>query len=89
MLEGDLKNYKKRLETAINAALLDSPHISQAIQEFRDRGLDVFLIVEATIGFKRQDDSLDQPEASTLKSAELELTTQDAKFLRKYGIRPD
>lgn len=87
MHEGELDDYKKRLEHAINAALADSPHITRAIAEIREQGFDVFLIVEATIGFNPRDPDAD-PETSRT-TVELELTTQDANFLRKFGIRPD
>lgn len=88
MREGELNQYKKRLENAINAALADSPHITRAIEEIREQGFDVFLIVEATIGFNRRDDD-DTERTTTHQTVELELTTQDANFLRKFGIRPD
>jgi len=88
MLEGDLKDYKKKLESAINAALSDSPHITQAIQDIRDDGFDVFLIVEATIGFNLKDPDAAE-ETPTVHTVELKLSSQDAQFLRQFGIRPD
>ena len=88
MLEGDLKDYKKRLESAINAALIDSPHITHAIQDIRDDGFDVFLIVEATIGFNLKDPDAAE-ETPTVQTVELKLSSRDAQFLRQYGIRPD
>ncbi len=89
MLEGDLKNYKKKLERAINAALTDSPHITEAIQDIREEGFDVFLIVEATIGFNLKDSEAPSEETPPLNTVELKLSIQDARFLRRYGIRPD
>ncbi len=84
MAEDELQNCRKKLEHAINEALTDCPHINEAIQGIRESGYDVFLIVEATIGFNRRDGSLSQ---SSL--VRLELTTQDEKFLRSLKISPE
>ena len=56
MLNEQLKGYRKKVEAAINRALTDSPEINAAIQKIRDEGYDVFLIVEATIGFNRKEE---------------------------------
>ncbi len=78
-----LKEYRKRVEAAINRALSDSPEINDAIEKIREEGYDVFLIVEATIGFNPK-------EAASQKSpSDLELTTQDHKFLRALKISPE
>jgi hypothetical protein len=78
-----LKEYRKRVETAINRALSDSPEINEAIEKIREEGYDVFLIVEATIGFNPK-------EGGPPKSASaLDLTTHDHKFLRALKISPE
>gem|GEM_PF-1206889 len=83
MLNEQLKGYRKKVEAAINRALTESPEINSAIQKIRDEGYDVFLIVEATIGFNRKEDAVSKSE-----SAHLELTDQDEKFLRALKINP-
>ncbi len=86
MLEDDLKDHRKKLEVAINMALTDSSHINTVIQEIRLAGCEVFLIIEATIGFNKNDE---KSSLSKIHSAiHLKLTTQDEKFLRSLRISP-
>ncbi len=84
MLNEQLKGYRKKVEAAINRALSDSPEINEAIQKIREEGYDVFLIVEATIGFNRKEDD----GAPKSESIRLDLTTQDEKFLKMLKISP-
>ena len=45
------------LGNAINDSLSDSERIAEAIGEIKRAGYDVFLVLEATIGFNRRDDA--------------------------------
>ncbi len=85
MLNEQLKGYRKKVEAAINRALSDSPEINEAIQKIREEGYDVFLIVEATIGFNRKEED----GAPKSESIRLDLSTQDEKFLRMLKISPE
>ena len=86
MREKEIRKYKKELEVAINEVLTDAPEINCAIERIREEGYDVFLMVEATIGFNKcEDDSSQQiPHAEV----NLNLTSQDEKFLRQLKISP-
>jgi NADPH:quinone reductase-like Zn-dependent oxidoreductase len=89
-LDDNLKQLMKELGAAINDALSDSEDISEAIQNVRNAGYDVFLVLEATIGFNKRSKN-DQGEEVTsggLKSGEMKLkvTAQDLKFLRSLKI---
>jgi hypothetical protein len=89
-LDDNLKQLMKELGAAINDALSDSDEISEAIQNVRNAGYDVFLVLEATIGFNKRSKN-DQGEEVTsggLKSGEMKLkvTAQDLKFLRSLKI---
>ena len=53
-LDENLKQLMKELGAAINDALSESEDISEAIQNVRDAGYDVFLVLEATIGFNKR-----------------------------------
>ena len=86
MLDDELREHRKQLEAAINEALTDSAQVSEIIHGIRARGYDVFLIIEATVGFSRRSDDLESPRR--LPSARLKLTTQDERFLRSLKIRP-
>ena len=62
----ELKGHRKKLEIAINQTLTESPQVNDAIQAIRDVGYDVFLIIEATIGFNRKDESSSTPKPPTV-----------------------
>ena len=88
-MDDNLKQLMKELGAAINDALSDSEEISEAIQNVRNAGYDVFLVLEATIGFNRRSKlEGEEPTASWLKSGEMKLkvTAQDLKFLRSLKI---
>src|SRR5512141_723872 len=68
-LDDRLKELMTELGNAINESLSDSDRIASAIGEIKRAGYDVFLVLEATIGFNKRDESAegeeeDQPEAS-------------------------
>jgi 4-aminobutyrate aminotransferase-like enzyme len=88
-LDDNLKQLMKELGAAINDALADSEEISEAIQNVRNAGYDVFLVLEATIGFNRRSKTGQTEEAAAaLTSSEMKLrvTAQDLKFLRSLKI---
>lgn len=87
MLDDELKAQRKKLEAAINEALTESPQIHSAIQGIREAGYDVFLIIEATIGFNKREEKSSAPSQGP--TVRLELTTQDEKFLKSLKISPE
>ena len=90
MLDDDLVNHRNELKVAINKALKDSPNITEVIRNIREDGYEVFLVVEATVGFNRREEREGEDSAgANSRLVSLELTAQDAKLLRSYGIRPD
>ena len=89
-MDDNLKQLMKELGAAINDALSDSEDISEAIQNVRNAGYDVFLVLEATIGFNKRSkgEAGEETMANGLKSGEMKLkvTAQDLKFLRSLKI---
>jgi hypothetical protein len=90
----------QELGNAINESLSDSDRIAAAIGEIKRAGYDVFLVLEATIGFNKREESEEaeegetielgsQPEPSRRKVGKIKLTTQDQKFLRALKIAID
>src|SRR6202049_4735744 len=62
-LDDRLKDLMKELGDAINESLSDSDRIAAAIGEIKRAGYEVFLVLEATIGFnKREDNDDDGPD---------------------------
>jgi hypothetical protein len=90
MPEAEIKRLMKHLGETINETLADSPKINERIQEIRDAGYEVFLIIEAKIGFSRkgkEDEELDL--TTTDEPVQLRITTEDAKFLKSLKIAID
>lgn len=91
----------QELGNAINESLSDSDRIAAAIGEIKRAGYDVFLVLEATIGFNKRNEAEDGEESEAELEAEIEpaiqfestgkirLTSQDQKFLRALKISID
>ena len=82
----------QELGNAINESLSDSDRIAEAIGEIKRAGYDVFLVLEATIGFnKREEGEEDAVEggSATATTGKIRLTSQDQKFLRALKIAVD
>src|SRR5215510_3016565 len=91
-LDDNLKQLMKELGAAINDTLSNSERISEAIAKIRSSGYDVFLVLEATIGFnKRSEESrADSAYATSFdEDAKLNITSQDVKFLKSLKISID
>lgn len=92
----------QELGNAINESLSDSDRIAAAIGEIKRAGYDVFLVLEATIGFNKREESEGaeepveeveweavKPETGRRKVGKIKLTSQDQKFLRALKISVD
>jgi hypothetical protein len=89
-LDDRLKQLMKELGGAINESLSESERIALAISNIKSAGYDVFLVLEATIGFnKREEDDGDSEPKPTTIETHLKFTSQDAKFLKALNISLD
>lgn len=91
-MDDNLKKLMKNLGAAINDALSDSEKISEALQTVRDSGYDVFLVLEATIGFnQRSETELSEENAAPIirSDIKLKINSQDMKFLKSLKIKVD
>lgn len=89
----------QELGNAINESLSDSDRIAGAIGEIKRAGYDVFLVLEATIGFNKRDGSEESDESAPESedsrpvhyesAGKIRLTSQDQKFLRALKISLD
>lgn len=91
----------EELGHAINESLSDSDRIAGAIGEIKKAGYDVFLVLEATIGFNKREEGAPEeadeaaaPEAPPAKrrfesTGKIKLTSQDQNFLRALKIAVD
>ena len=92
-LDDRLKELMQELGNAINESLSESDRIASAIGDIKRSGYDVFLVLEATIGFNKRDGETDsedeavESERTTFESAGMvKWTSQDAKFLKSLRI---
>ena len=102
-MEEPLKRLMQELGNAINDSLSESDRIAEAIGEIKKAGYDVFLVLEATIGFNRrnengesgegEDEELEvteeEPKRTFEATGKIKLTTQDHRFLRALKIAVD
>ena len=65
-MEERLKSLMQDLGNAINESLSDSERIAEAIGEIKRAGYDVFLVLEATIGFNKRDGDEDASDEETI-----------------------
>lgn len=94
-----MKNLMQELGNAINDSLSDSDRIAEAIGEIKQAGYDVFLVLEATIGFNKRTGSEDgeesgnetppEPKRRFESTGKLRFTSQDHKFLKALKIAVD
>ena len=89
-----LKQLIKELGEAINESLSDSEPIASAMAKIKAGGYDVFLVLEATIGFNQREEQA-EPSSPALVNPrakggpEFKVNAQDVKFLKALRIRVD
>lgn len=88
----------QELGHAINESLSDSDRIAEAIGEIKRAGYDVFLVLEATIGFNKREEGAEEssfveemptPKRRMESLGKIKLTSQDQKFLKALKIAFD
>ena len=86
-MEDRLKDLMQELGSAINESLSDSDRIAAAIGEIKRAGYDVFLVLEATIGFNKRDDAGDEPveQGEGVEFAESELDLEPPPVKRRFS----
>ncbi len=99
-MDEPLKHLMQELGNAINDSLSESDRIAEAIGEIKRAGYDVFLVLEATIGFNRRDEDdetadeagpeiSEQPKRGFEAAGKIKFTSQDHRFLRALKIAVD
>ncbi|HEV3484236.1 MAG TPA: hypothetical protein VG106_02440, partial [Vicinamibacterales bacterium] len=62
LVDDKIKQLLQDLGTAINESISGSEDVNRHIQKIRDEGYDLYVVLDATIGLNKQDDS-DSAEA--------------------------
>ena len=86
-INDDAKDLVQRLGDAINGAVERSTEVADAIQELREAGYDVELVLKLEIGLRERGE--DEEETQEEDAATLELTDEDRRTLRSMKIRFD
>ena len=88
-----LKQLMKELGEAINESLSESEQIAEVISKIKAGGYDVFLVLEATIGFNKRDEQPPAGKPALVNSRkgepEFKVSAQDMKFLKSLRISVD
>ena len=91
-MDDKLKPLMKELGEAINESLSESDQIAEVISRIKAGGYDVFLVLEATIGFNRrgnEEDASKSASSSRTNDIEFTINAQDQKFLKSLKISVD
>ena len=89
-----LKKLMKELGEAINGSLSESEQIAQVIAKIKEEGFDIFLVLEATIGFNRHEDegAASSSELVTMRhkrhhpDPDFTINANDVRFLKSLRI---
>lgn len=90
-----LKEMMKELGDAINSSVSESEPIAQIVARFKDEGYDIFLALQATIGFTRRNEE-DNDEGEEPVGAfqatlgpQFSVNANDIRFLKALRINVD
>jgi hypothetical protein len=90
LVDQHLQKLMKQLGDAINDSLSDSDQIATVISRIKAGGYDVFLVLEATIGFNKREEEETPGRPSIVKqpasAPDLKISPQDVKFLKSLRI---
>ena len=88
-----LKQLMKELGEAINESLSEAEPIAAVIGKIKGEGYDVFLVLEATVGFNRHEEEEQEAKTELVRgnktvsaTPELKVNAQDVRFLKSLRI---
>lgn len=93
-MERRFQQLMKELGEAINGSLAESDQIAEVVSRIKAEGYDIFLVLEATIGFNKKEDEREGAPVSNVlpftgREPRLSITSQDVKFLKSLRISAD
>jgi hypothetical protein len=93
-VDDKIKQLLQDLGTAINESISGSEDVNRHIQQIRDEGYDLYVVLDATIGLNKQgaeeetgDDTHPVPAAPP-KEVQFRINVNDLAVLRALGIDP-
>jgi hypothetical protein len=90
-----MKQRMKELGDAINETLANSDQIAEVISRIKAEGFDVFLVLEATVGYSQTGNEApsssmeEKTSEAVLATADLKVTPSDRRFLKSLRIAVD
>ncbi len=92
-MDEDLEKLIEELGEAINHAIQESGEINETLDRIRALGHDVYLILEASIGFKDKEEGDEAGNAEfkeiSIEQRLSEISPEDRQFLRSLNIKFD
>lgn len=95
-MEDRIKQLLKDLGSAINESISNSDDVNRHIQEIREHGYDLYVVLDATIGLNRQGEDGEELDPATPseptvideKQIQFRINVNDLSLLRSLGIDP-
>lgn len=95
-MDDKIKKLLEQLGTAINESISSSEDVNDRIQEIRDEGYELYVVLDATIGLGKNDENDDEAPQDEMKQqlalpapdAQFRINVNDLGFLRSVGIDP-
>lgn len=94
-MDQQLKKLMKELGEAINESLSDSEQIADVVSKIKAGGYDIFLVLEATIGFNKHEEDVPDGKPAPVGAStggsdpQFAINSQDVKFLKSLRISID
>ena len=88
-MDDNFQQLMQHLGEALNDAVTNSGEVEAALDEVRESGIDVFLVLEATICVRRRDGEpvdADVVEALPDQTEDVDLSADDLHFLKRLRI---
>lgn len=88
-MDDNFQHLMQHLGEAINDAVMNSGDVEAALDQVRESGIDVFLVLEATICVRRRDGEpvdADVAEALPEHTEDVDLSADDLHFLKRLRI---
>ena len=89
-MDDRIRELLEQLGTAINDSISGSDDVNRHIQQIRDEGYDLYVVLDATIGLNKQDGESDDEVATAEppKEVQFRINVNDLAMLRALGIDP-
>ena len=85
-MDQKLERLMQQLGEAINDSISDSEQIAEVITRIKAGGYDIFVVLEATVGFNKQEVESPAAEGGGTGVPEFHISPQDASFLKSLRI---